>query len=132
MPAVNRQEPDIHPAVSSRAVHLPDGNDFGTGTFTTALAPNALTATETIESLIMLPPDSEVAIHVNPVKWQVEVFLGTPFSSLPSDARTFLLPDTPGAIALNDPHEIRAEFNRGNITAAFLDAVSLAPKARQS
>ena len=42
MPAVNRQEPDIHPAVSSRAVHLPDGNDFGTGTFTTALAPNAL------------------------------------------------------------------------------------------
>ena len=70
MPAVNRQEPDIHPAVSSRAVHLPDGNDFGTGTFTTALAPNALTATETIESLIMLPPDSEVAIHVNPVKWQ--------------------------------------------------------------
>ena len=85
MPAVNRQEPGIHPAVSSRAVHLPDGNDFGTGTFTTALAPNALTATETIESLIMLPPDSEVAIHVNPVKWQVEVFLGPPFSSLPSE-----------------------------------------------
>ena len=64
MPAVNRQEPDIHPAVSSRAVHLPDGNDFGTGTFTTALAPNALTATETIESLIMLPPNSSVGTFV--------------------------------------------------------------------
>ncbi len=132
MPAINKQEPGCHPGVTSRAVHIPDGSDFDTGTYTTVLAPNALGSANTIESLIMLPPEFEVAIHVDPARWQVEIFLGPPFSSLPSDARTFLLPDTPGAIDVAAAHAIRVEFARGNITEAFLDDTSLSPKQGRS
>jgi len=132
LPAINQQEPGGHPAIASKTVHIPDDSDFDTGTYTTVLAPNALSATDTIESLVMLPPEFEVAIHVNPAKWLVEVFLGPPFSSLPSDARTFLLSDTPGAIDGAAAHTIRIEFARGNIAAAFLDDVSLSPKQSRS
>ena len=132
MPEINRQEPGGHPNVASRAIHILDDSDFGTGTYTTVLAPDALSAFETIESLIMLPPDFEITIVVDPARWQVEVFLGPPFSSLPSDARTFLLPDKPGAIALAESHAIRVEFSRGNITEAFLDDTSLSPKQGRS
>lgn len=132
MPAINKQEPGGHPAVASRAVHIPDDSEFDTGTYTTVLAPNALSAPEPIVAHIMVPPEFEVAVHVDPARWQVEVFLGPPYSSLPSDARTFLLPDTPGAMDVAAAHTIRAEFARGNITAAFLNDVSLAPKTGRS
>lgn len=132
MPEINRLEPGGHPGVASRAVHLLDGSDFDTGTYTTVVAPNALGGSDIIESLIMVPPEFEVAIHLDPAKWQVEVFLGPPFSSLPSDARTFVLPDTFGVIDVAVPHAIRVVFVRGNITEAFLDDISLVPKQRRS
>ena len=132
MPEINKKEPGGHPKIESRAIHIPVDSDFGTGTSTTVFAPYALGEGEAFDSLIMVPPDFEITIAVDPTRWQVEVLLGPSFSSLPSDARMFLLPDSPGAIALAEAHAIRVEFNRGNITAAFLDDISLSPKQGRS
>jgi len=132
LPAINKQEHGGHPAVASRAVDIPDDSDFDTGTYTTVLAPNALNTPDIIESLIMLPPEFEVAVHIDSARWQVEVFLGPAYSSLPSDARTFLLPDAPGAINVAVSHTMRVEFVHGYITAAFMDDTNLAPKTGRS
>ena len=127
MPEINHQQLGDSPEIESGAIHIPDDSDFGTGTFTTVLAPDALRARKVISSIMLFPPAFQVSVTVNP-NGDVVVWLGRADEPQPADQRVFEFPDTPRAVKLAEKHEIRVSFIRWNITSAFLDDALLSAK----
>ena len=127
MPEIRHQQPNASPEIELGEIHIPDDADWGIGSFTTVLAPNALKTRKVISSIMLNPPAFQISMTVNP-NGDVMVGLGRADESQPSDQRTFLFPDTPRAIKFSDKHEIRVSFIRWNITSAFLDGNLLAAK----
>lgn len=127
MPEIKHQQAGGSPEVESGTIHIPDDGDWGTGTFTTVLAPNALKARKVISSIMLNAPAFQVSASLNP-NGDVVVLLGKADGSDPTDRQVFLLPRTARAIRLADKHELRVSFIQWNITGAFLNGVLLDTK----
>ncbi len=118
MPEIKHQQLDASPEIWSAEIHIPDDQDFGTGTFTTNFAPKALVPTRVISSAMVNRPNCQISVTVNP-NGKVAVVLGR---TGPLDQAIFRLPQY---VKKGPAYTLTIQFAAWHIFSASLDDTPL-------
>lgn len=118
------------PNVAFQEIHLPNDEDFGTGSFRfqtkfNALEPPDKPEPKAIAVIALNAPNFQIAVTVNPGTKEIPVLLGRADGSNPLSSKIFLLPDE---VNTERKHEFKAGFMNWKILSLTLNGESLASK----
>lgn len=121
MAEIRHQQPKGAPGISFAEIHMPDDNDWGTGSFTTVFEPAALKKHKAIASIMINAPRFQISATAN-ANGEIPVLLGRADGSGPVDKQIFVLPENFDALPA---HTLKIEFIKWRILAAYLDDTPL-------
>jgi hypothetical protein len=122
MAEVRHRQPSSAPGIEYGEIFIPDDNDMGTGTFTTLLQANALSAGNPIASIMLNKPKFQISVNINPGTKEIPVLLGKADGSDPAEKKLFLLPQN---LDVSVSHEFVATFENWKVTDLQLNGESL-------
>ena len=120
-PIKHRQEKPAY-LVEYGEIEIPVGANFGTGSFTAMLKPNALAVSNLISCQMVNVPKFQISLNINLVRKEASVLLGRADGSDPMTRVVFLLPDI---IDLNPKHKVVARFDKWQVTSVEFDGAQL-------
>ena len=116
----DRPGPHIHYG----EVRFPEEKDLGTGTYSVAVEPAALTGDKPIASVLINRPVFQLALEVNPQSREAVVTFGRADGAEPAIQTAFRLPEKPGDGA--GPALFVVSFERWTVRKVTLDGRELA------
>ncbi len=90
--SIKSREKNPVPGIDYSEIRIPDEKNLGTGTFTTALEPNAMAKNNPIISSIINEPVFKMLVHINLALEEVIVLLGKADKAPALSKMTFRLP----------------------------------------
>ena len=124
MPEIRHQVPGSAPGVQFAEIHIPNDEDWGTGTFTTIFAPDAFSSGHVVASVMFNLPTFGISVTVNPNRY-IPVLLGRADGSPPTARKTFVLSV---AFDASMRHICMAAFGDWQVLDLTMDDAPLAEK----
>ena len=115
----DRPGPQIHYG----EVRFPDESELGTGTYSVAVEPAALTGDKPVAAVVMNRPVFQLALEVNPQTREAVVTFGRADGAEPVSQTAYRLPDNPAPAG---PAVFVVEFERWTVRRVTLDQRELA------
>ena len=121
----DRPGPQIHYG----EVRFPDERELGTGTYSVAVEPAALTGDTPVAAVVMNRPVFQLALEVNPQSREAVVTFGRADGAEPVSQSAYRLPD---AAPPAGPAVFVVEFDQWTVRRVTLDQRELAPVAQRT
>ena len=116
----DRPGPQIHYG----EVRFPDETDLGTGTYSVAMEPAALTGEKPVAAVVMNRPVFQLALEVNPQSREAVVTFGRADGAESAVQTVYRLPDA--TVAVTGPVVFVVSFERWTIRSMTMDQRELA------